>query len=84
MCLIEALRFGVIPLTFDISAGVRSIVSNSGGIIIKNRNSNEMFLKLQELINNKYLHLLSEKARLKSNRYTLNRIGEQWINLLRK
>lgn len=84
MCLIEALRFGVIPLTFDISAGVRSIVSNSGGIIIENRNSNEMFLKLQELMNNKYLHLLSEKARLKSNRYTLNRIGEQWINLLRR
>lgn len=84
MCLIEALRFGVIPLTFEISAGVRSIISNSGGIAIKDNDIHRMSIKLIELIKNIQLYSLSKKARAKSNQYTLDRIGEQWINLLKK
>lgn len=82
MCLIEALRFGVIPLTFEISEGVRSIVSNSGGITIKNSDIDELASKLLELTNNEHLQSLSETARIKSNQYLLNKIGAQWSNLL--
>lgn len=83
MCLIEALRFGVVPLTFEISEGVRSIVSCSGGMTVTDNNLQEMSSKLIELINNENLFSLSEMARIKSNQYTLNRIGEQWSNLLK-
>lgn len=85
MCLIEALRFGVTPLVFNISEGVRSILSGSGGSIIENNNSATMSLKLAELMNNEHLlHSLSEKARAKSELYTLEEIGTQWHKLIEK
>jgi glycosyltransferase involved in cell wall biosynthesis len=50
---------------------------------VTDNNLQEMSSKLIELINNENLFSLSEMARIKSNQYTLNRIGEQWSNLLK-
>lgn len=83
MCLIEAQRFGVVPIVFNISKGVSSIIKHGGGIIINNHNKKVMSKKILELIHDKNtLQHLSKEATIKSNRYTLNIIGAQWLQLL--
>lgn len=85
MCLIEAQRFGVIPLAFNISKGVHSILSHNGGIIIRNNDSKAMLKKLTHIMSNEDLQKsLSKTAIIKSNQYTLEKIGEQWLNLLKQ
>lgn len=83
MCLLEAQRFGVVPLSFDISEGVHSIIANGGGFLIKQEDKKAMLKKLIELMNDEStLQLFSKKVRIKSNEYTLSEIGKQWIELL--
>ena len=85
MCLLEAQRCSVIPLTFNISEGVQSIVANGGGFLTKQGEQKAMSDKLIELMNSeKILESYSRQVRIKSNQYTLDKIGEQWIKLLKE
>lgn len=85
MCLIEAQRFGVIPLAFNISKGVHSILSHNGGIIVRNNDSKAMLTELVKIMGDEHLQgSLSKTARRKSDQYTLEEIGKQWLNLLKQ
>lgn len=85
MCLLEAQRFGVVPLSFDISEGVHSIIGGGGGFLIKQRDEKAMLKKIIELMNDEStLQSVSKQARIKSDQYTLSEIGKHWIKLLNK
>lgn len=83
MCLIEAQRFGVVPLVFDVSDGVRSIIEDGGGVLVGRNDRAAMVAKLRQMTSaDSELNSLSEQARVKSEKYTIDRIGLRWIELL--
>lgn len=82
MCLVEALRFGVVPLSFDICPGVRSIVTGAG-VLVPQDDRASMAARLIELIgDDRQLRSLSQQASMKSDRYTICEIGKHWEKLL--
>lgn len=82
MCLSEALRFGVVPIAFQTSDGVKSVVADAG-ILVPQDDRDCMTEQLIRLINDQNeLYRLSQKARDNSNRYTLQVIGKQWDELI--
>ena len=83
MCLIEAQRFGAVPVTYDISAGVSDIVANGGGITVPQDKFNLLCMEVSSLMNDSgTLKALSETAYKKSKGYLIGNIGKQWISLI--
>lgn len=83
MCLIEAQRFGAVPVTYDISAGVSDIVANGGGITVPQDKFNLLCMEVSSLMNDSgTLKALSETAYKKSKGYLIGNIGKRWISLI--
>ena len=83
MCLIEAQRFGAVPVTYDISAGVSDIVANGGGITVPQDKFNLLCMEVSSLMNDAgTLKALSETAYKKSKGYLIGNIGKRWISLI--
>lgn len=83
MVLIEAMSCGLVPISFK-SIGPNEIIENGkDGILIENSNVNEMFLQIENLINNKILlKNLSINAAKKVKKYSLEEIGRKWKGVL--
>lgn len=83
MCLIEAQQFGCIPVSFDISGGVRDILGNGSGVLVKQNDIEALADKVSELImDNEHMQELSEKSISNVGRFSIDRIGPMWDNLL--
>ena len=83
MTLIEARRFGVVPVVYDICPGVRSIVSEGCGIITKGKNARALAEAMSLLAGNKeMLEAMSASAYLASYENCLQTIMEKWKNIL--
>ena len=88
LCLIEAQSHGVVPISFETSDGVRSIVGNDGsaGMLVPKGNVRAFADKMLEFA------ALDEDAKLrlrhqvvaKSLEYSPERVGQMWVDLLDK
>ncbi|MDE7024541.1 MAG: glycosyltransferase [Paramuribaculum sp.] len=83
MSLIEAMRYGVIPVAFNISDGVRSIVENSGGTLIAMDKKNEYIKVLNHIVSGIYgCNNISQQVYQASHGYVMDIVGKEWRKLI--
>lgn len=83
--LIEAASFGVPQIAFSSAQGAKEIILDGvSGIIIENRNKNEMAQKTIELLNNpKRLKKMGIESRRNVEQFKTEIIQEKWLNFLK-
>lgn len=86
MVLPEAMNHKVIPIIFNSYSSAQDIIENKiDGFLIHPFDINKYQNKLQILIENKDMrNKMSEKAYLKSIRFSIGNIGKTWIDLIDK
>lgn len=83
MCLIEAQRFGVVPVAYNVSAGVSSILEGGGGVAVEKNDFKSLCHSVESLMNDRPgLERMAAMAYGRSRRYELDRIGGQWLNMI--
>lgn len=82
--LIEAMSHGVPCIAYDSAEGAREIInSGENGYLIKNRNSDAMIMKVEDLINDKKKRVrIGKQARESVSKYTSDIVGEEWFTLI--
>lgn len=85
LCFIEGIQFGSVPLSFDVSPGIRDILEDiSLDVIIEPFDINQYAKRLKRLMNDDlYRNSLAFNALRKSTEYRLENIGLQWDKLLK-
>ena len=84
MVLPEAQSYGCVPVSFDCATAISSIIdSGTDGLIIKLFDEEEFARELLRLIKDEPLRIqMAQKAREKASEFALEKIGQQWLNLL--
>ncbi|APU11338.1 hypothetical protein A5M85_13930 [Cellulophaga lytica] len=84
MVLLEAMSCGLPIISFDCPYGPRNIISNGkDGFLTPNDNSNDLGVKIVELIKNKKeLEILSINARAKAKSFLPEIVMQKWLKLL--
>ncbi|MGI6325035.1 MAG: glycosyltransferase [Bacilli bacterium] len=84
LVLLEAMHYGLPCIAFDSASGVRELLKNDTGILIKNRNIKEMALKIIELLDNqKLLKEYSRKSLACVKNYSLDKIYNEWQQIFK-
>lgn len=83
MVLIEAMSHGCVPIVFNTSPAFHDIITDANnGYIVNNLNKKEYINKCQLLMeNDKQLKQMAINATSSVKKFSLEIIGEQWINL---
>ncbi|MDD2559155.1 MAG: glycosyltransferase [Bacteroidales bacterium] len=83
MVLLEARQAGIVPVSFDCSAGVRDVISHQrNGLLIPAFDENAFALSLLELIRDEsQRNKLAQQAIEDARQNDVERIGPQWIAL---
>lgn len=85
MVLLETLAFGVPVISFDCDTGPAEILDDTDSILIKNDDSKKFSEELLKMIQSPDLRLkISKQAQKKSEKYAINHITQQWLNLIDK
>lgn len=85
LCLTEAQANGVVPISFDCSAGVHKIISPSGtnGLLVQPFDLDEYAKQILELINDPdLLDKMRYNVLKKSEEYSMEIVGKQWLSML--
>lgn len=83
MTLIEAQRFGTVPVSYEVSAGVSAILSDGGGVAVPKDNFDALCDAVSGLMDDPVrLRQMSEDAFRKSSEYSIDRIGLRWKTLI--
>ncbi len=81
--LLESLACQTPVVTYDCQSGPNEIIQNNeNGILVENQNKQKLINSINEMIENKdlYLHCKSN-ARASVERFSLENIGNQWLQL---
>lgn len=83
MVLIEALKFGVIPVLYNTFAATKDIIDDGiNGFLIVDNDKEDFIGKLEKLMRDDLLRMtLSQQCKIKSNDWNANNIYNQWISL---
>ncbi len=82
LVLIEAMSFGIPCIAFDSARGAQEIIENNkNGFLIKDRNKEEMVLKIIQYFNSNK-ESLSKEAIKKSNYYSEKNIESMWFEFI--
>lgn len=87
LSLTEAQAYGVIPVAFNCSAGVKTILSPNGvnGVLVEPFHLNEYAKKLTELMSNETLRkAIQHNAIEKAKEYNIENVGKQWEDMFKK
>lgn len=83
--LLEAMSYKVPCIAFDSADGPNELLKNNVGILIKNRNKEEMAKEIIYLLNNKNkLKQYQEKGYQKCQYYLNKNVKKEWIKLLKQ
>lgn len=84
--LVEAFSLGVPAIAFDSAQGANEIISNKkNGMLIKNRNKDEMASKICDLVNNQVaLKELGQNARIAAEKYSFDNIQKKWLDFMKE
>jgi glycosyltransferase involved in cell wall biosynthesis len=82
--ILEALACQIPVVAFDCKTGPREmIVDRINGILVENQNMEKLTEAMNLLIENKELYLFCKKNAVESiQRFSLDKIGEQWLDLM--
>lgn len=84
LVLIEAMSRSVPCIAFDSANGAKNLLANGNGILVKDRNKEEYAKKIVEIINNvDELNKISKKGYGSIEKYEINVVKKQWIDLLK-
>ena len=83
LVLIEAMSYGLPCIAFDCASGPKEIVTKERGILIKNRDKENMANEIIKLINNKKELKRFQKI-INIEEYSEIYVKEKWFNLLNK
>lgn len=83
MTISESMQTGCVPIVMDSFSSVHDLIENNkNGIIVPNNNIKLLVKETRELMDNYQKRNEMAKEALKSiERFNINTIGEQWINL---
>lgn len=83
MVLLEAQKFGCVPVSFDTSGGIRDILDNGSGIIVRQDDIKAMTRRIAELIASPdILRSYSQKAIANPSRFSIETVGPMWDRLI--
>lgn len=84
--LIEAMQYGVVPVSFNSYLSVTDIIENNiDGCLVKPFDINEYSLVLSNLMSSQdHLDRLSYSAKLKAKKFDLSIVGIKWLELLKQ
>lgn len=83
LVLIEAMSYGIPSIAFDCASGPRSLITNEVGILISNRDFDNMADKAVCLINDKEcLETMRKNISSYVKKYSKEEISKQWFKLL--
>lgn len=84
--LVEAMKMGVVPIAFDSYSSVRDIIDDGiNGLLVSPFNIEEYSSVLSSLMDNgESLNRFSNNARKKAESFSIQLIGEKWMELLEK
>jgi glycosyltransferase involved in cell wall biosynthesis len=83
MVLIEAMQFGVVPISFFNWSSLQDIIiHDKTGILVKSDNLNDYINKLLELMGNAKLRMtLSTNAAEHAKKFDIEIVGPKWLKL---
>lgn len=84
MVLVESLACGTPVVSYDCKNGPNEIiVSRNNGLLVENQNETKLFEAMNEMVEDLVLYEnCKQNARKSVARFSLERIGEQWISLM--
>lgn len=83
LILIEAMSYKIPCISYDSADGARELLKDNNGILVKNRNKDDMVKKIIALLkDDNKLKKLSLKGYSSCQRYLLNNVTDDWLNLL--
>lgn len=85
MVLIESLACGTPVISYDCPSGPSEIImNNENGILVENQNLDKLTLAMNEMVQNQefYLHC-KQNAKASVERFSIEKIGKQWLELLK-
>lgn len=83
LVLLEAFSYGLPCIAFDSAIGATELIGTDNGILIPNRNKEEMASQIVQLLKDKKLRQEhSKNNRKKAEEYLLDNVKEKWIDLL--
>lgn len=83
MVLIEAMQYGVVPVTFNNWASLTDIIiDNETGLLVPSGDIENYIVKLKEMMRNKELrNTMGMNAIKLVKKFDINSIGKEWLNL---
>ncbi|MGL5014381.1 MAG: glycosyltransferase [Bacteroidales bacterium] len=85
LALVEAQAYGVIPISYNCSDGVKEIIGeqNQYGVLVKDYDQKEYVESLRDLMQDDFRReSLSRSVLEKSMAYDIETIGKQWIDMI--
>lgn len=83
LVLIEAMSYGLPCIAFDTSDGAKELLKNNVGILVKDRNKEKMAQEIIKELKNKNGSEYSEKGYKYCQKYLLDNVKKEWINILK-
>lgn len=83
LVLIEAMSYGLPCIAFDSSDGAKELLKNNVGILVKDRNKEKMAEEIIKELKNKKGSEHSEKGYKYCQKYLLDNVKKEWINILK-
>ena len=84
LVLIEAMSYKVPCIAFDSADGARILLNHNRGILIPDRDKQQMAQTIIKLLNDeKYRHALATNGYQYCQKYLINNVKEDWLNLLK-
>ena len=83
LVLIEAMSYGLPCIAFDSSDGAKELLKNNVGILIKDRNKEEMAKEIIKLLKSKGENKYSEKGYKYCQKYLITNVKKEWISILK-
>ena len=82
MVLIEAMSYGLPCIAFDSSNGAKELLKNNVGILIKDRNKENMAKEIIKELKNEKKDNYSEKGYKYCQKYLIDNVKKDWFSLL--
>ena len=83
MVVAEAMSYGVVPVVYNSFETAKDLITDGyNGILVEKPFSVSGFVRrVQELMENTELHVLSQNSKIASKRFSVNTIVQDWYQL---